>query len=412
MTGLGALGYTKGDDVASDGGAPAVRSSAMSFSSQAFVDGAIAATGLDDFGDGAWRDGLDALCASLTAEAELNRVGVAVQRASISQLLEQRLQIVDWHRRFPEIGAEEVRRPAIVVGLPRTGTTALAHLLAADPDSRSLRTWEASSPTPPPEKATEHTDPRIAATQAGMEMMHEMTPDLARMYFATATSPSETLQLTGMSFRSFQDTGQAHVPSYEDFFMSCDMKDAYAFERKVHQLLQWRCGPTRWAWKNPPDLFALDAVRAAFPDAIFIWTHRDPFPSMRSLCSLLTVVRSFRTDQRDYASLGPRQTELWAEATERAMRVRDEIGDDAFVDVWMDDLVRDPIATMGTLYDQLGWPLTDHAERAMRDWSAGNPQHGRGGHDPSAADFGLDAGAVRERFAPYRRRFGREDSNG
>jgi hypothetical protein len=378
----------------------------------ALVDGAVASTGLDDFGDGAWRDGLDVFCDALNREANLNEIGVAVHEGRISHLLAERLRIVDWHQRHPEIGAQAIRRPAIVVGLPRTGTTALAHLLAADPDSRALRTWEAAAPTPPPETATEMTDPRIAATQAGIDMSHQLMPGLPRLYFATATSPSESLDLTGMSFRAFQAEGQAHVPSYEAFLLSCDMTGAYQFQRKAHQLLQWRCPPTRWAWKNPPDLFSLPAVRAVFPDATFIWTHRDPFAAMASVCSLIAVVRMFCTDEIDRLGLGPRQTDLWAEATDRGLAAREQLGDDAFADVWMDDLVGDPMRTMHQLYERLGWPLTARAERGMRDWLAGNPQHGRGGHDPSPAEFGLDAAAVGERFASYRRRFGREDTDG
>ncbi|MEY2446932.1 MAG: hypothetical protein QOH79_408 [Acidimicrobiaceae bacterium] len=384
----------------------------MALVADEFVGGAVASTGLDDFGTGAWRDGLDVFCDALNREANLNEIGLAVHEGRIRHLLEERLRIVDWHRRHPEIGAEELARPAIVVGLPRTGTTALAHLLAADPDSRALRTWEAAAPTPPPDAATSENDPRIAATQLGIDMSHQLMPDLPRLYFATATSPSETLDLTGMSFRAFQAEGQAHVPSYEAFLLACDMTDAYAFQREVQQLLQWRCPPTRWAWKNPPDLFNLLAVRAAYPDAVFIWTHRDPFAAMASVCSLIEVVRRFGTDVFDRADLGPRQTALWAEAVDRGLVAREQLGDDAFADVWMDDLVRDPMATMGQLYDRLGWPMTAQAELAMRSWLADNPEHARGGHDPAAEAFGLEPSAVRERFTSYRRRFGREESDG
>jgi hypothetical protein len=190
------------------------------------------------------------------------------------------------------------------------------------------------------------------------------------------------------------------------------MTGAYAFQRKVHQLLQWHCPPTRWTWKNPPDLFCLPAVRAVFPDATFIWTHRDPFAVMASVCSLIAIVRQVGTDHFDRAALGPRQTELWSEAADRGLAAREQFGDDAFADVWMDDLVRDPMATMGQLYDRLGWPLTERAESGMRAWLDGNPQHGRGGHDPAPEEFGLDAAQVRDRFASYRRQFGREDTNG
>jgi hypothetical protein len=190
------------------------------------------------------------------------------------------------------------------------------------------------------------------------------------------------------------------------------MTGAYAFQRGVQQLLQWKCPPTRWAWKNPPDLFFLDSVRAAFPDAVFIWTHREPFAALASVCSLVTVVRSFCTDDVDRRALGRQQTALWAEGVDRGLAARSALGDEVFVDVWMADLARNPMATMANLYEQLGWPMTPEAERGMRGWLASNPRHGRGGHDPLPAEFGLDEVEVRERFAPYRQRFGREDGDG
>jgi Sulfotransferase family len=374
-------------------------------SAETLVDRAVAETGLGDFGDGAWRDGLDALLGAL-ADAHLNDMGEATFTFTIANALRQRLGVVDWLRREPEIGLQPIESPVIVVGLPRTGTTALAHLLAADRDTRSLRTWEASTPVPPPERATEGTDPRIAATQAGIDIAHQLMPGLPRLYFATAASPSEALDLMAMSFRSWQATGPADVPAYEDWLLRCDMHDAYAFEAEVLRLLQWRCPPTRWAWKNPPDVAFLDAVRATYPDARFVWTHRDPTAALTSVCSLLAVVASPGSDHFEPGALGPRQTELWGRAIDRGLATRAAMGEDAFVDVFMPDLVRDPITTVATLYAALGWAFTEHAEAAMRAWLAGNPQHGRGEHRPDPAPYGLDARAVAERFSAYTDRFG------
>jgi hypothetical protein len=372
------------------------------------VDDAVAATGLSEFGDGAWRDGLEVFCDSLMNEARLNDLGWAVHQARLDAMLRQRLAVVDWCRRHPDIDEQVIARPLIQIGLPRTGTTALAHLLAADPDTRSLRTWEASTPTPPPELATMSSDPRVAATQAGIDMSHQLMPDLPRMYFATATSPTETLDLTGMSARAMQWGGQARVPSYEDWLLAADLMPAYVFQRRVQQLLQWRCPPTRWSWKNPPDLFALDAVRAVFPDAVFVWTHRAPHSVVASTASLVTVVRALGTDEVDRAEIGRRQLTLWSEAASRAIRARDRIGDAAFVDIWMDDLAGDPITAIAGLYEAVGWAFTPVAEEAMRAWFAGNPRHGRGAHTPDASEFGLDRDEIDERFAAYRERFGRD----
>ncbi len=373
---------------------------------ETFVARAVETTGLDDFGAGAWRDGLEVLHDALVHEADLNDVGVATFDYLIGGRLRQRLDVVDWLKREPGIGRERIERPVIVVGLPRTGTTALAHLLAADTDTRSLRTWEATSPTPPPERATQGTDPRIAAVQAGIDISHQMMPELPRLYFSTASSPSEALDLMGMSFRAWQVGGQAKVTAFEDWLLRCDMRDAYAFEADVLRLLQWKCPPVRWAWKNPPDVAFIDAVRSAFPDATFVWTHRDPVRALASVCSLLGVVGAPATDHLDLAAIGPHQIDLWGTAIERGLDARARLGDETFVDVFMPDLVADPIATMAKLYAQLGWPFTAPAEAAMRDWLTNNPQHGRGDHAPDPATYGLDTAACAERFASYTARFG------
>ena len=378
----------------------------MPLAPAALIDKATSETGLDDFGPGPWRDGLDVFCDALNGEADLNPLGVAVHESRIGQLLAQRLRVVGWHRSHPEASSVDVRPPAIIVGLPRTGTTALAHLMAADPDSRSLRTWEAGTPVPPPGSSASDDEARIAATQAGVDMSHQLMPDLPRLYFATATSPTETLDLTGMSFRCFQFDGQANVPSYLDWLLTSDMTGAYEFQRRVHQLLQHNeVAAPRWTWKNPSDVFWLHDVRAAFPQATFIWTHREPLAALSSVCSLVAVVRALCTDHVEREELGPRQIELWAEGIDRGLAARDELGEGAFVDVFMDDLVRDPIGTMQQLYDRLGWPFSSDAERNMRAWLDENPRHGRGGHDPDPSELGLDPAAVRERFAAYRQRF-------
>ncbi|MDT5344633.1 MAG: hypothetical protein QOE52_3817, partial [Mycobacterium sp.] len=131
----------------------------MSFSAGDLEDGARAATGLDDFGSSYYREGLERTVAALNTEADLNDLGRVMQHATISNALIQRLKIVDTYKRHPEIADEVVDGPVVVLGLPRTGTTALGQLVSADPQFRSLRTWESQAPTPPPESATQHTDP-------------------------------------------------------------------------------------------------------------------------------------------------------------------------------------------------------------------------------------------------------------
>ncbi len=172
-----------------------------------------AATGLSDFGDGSHREGLERLTASMNTEADLSDDGEAMLRMRLAGALASRLRVEDTYRSHPEIDDEQVEGPVFVIGLPRTGTTALSQLVAADPQIRSLRLWESSDPCPPPESATEHTDPRIAQTEAGLAMMNEMFPLMASMHHEDATGPTECQDLLGMSFRTVHCDGYARVPS-------------------------------------------------------------------------------------------------------------------------------------------------------------------------------------------------------
>src|SRR6476620_1847764 len=153
----------------------------MSFSADALEDGARAASGLDDFGSPYYREGLERTVEALNTEAELSEMGAVIQHATISNALIQRLKVEDTYARHPEIDDEMVGGPVFVIGLPRTGTTALSQLVAADPQFRSLRMWESQACTPPPEAANQHTDPRIARAAEGIAMMDNMFPRMKTM---------------------------------------------------------------------------------------------------------------------------------------------------------------------------------------------------------------------------------------
>ena len=157
------------------------------------IDAACSRSGLEDFGEDTWREGFEVLVRSTNEDAALSPMGEDVIAGQLVGNLDNRLQVEDWYRRHPEIGDQEIVAPLFGLSLPRTGSTALSFLLALDPARRSLRTWEAGTPCPPPETATEHTDPRIAEAQAGIEMQEQIFPDFVGMLPASATGPQECI---------------------------------------------------------------------------------------------------------------------------------------------------------------------------------------------------------------------------
>jgi hypothetical protein len=362
-------------------------------------------TGLDDFGDPTFREGLEVLVESLLRDAKLNEVGRESWHAQLAGHLRERLRIEDWYRRHPEIGEQRIVRPVVVTGLPRTGTTALSNLLAQDPEARSLRAWESSRPTPPPETASEHSDPRIAEADASLAGIQAAAPELAGMHDATGTGPTENQDLLGMHFRTQHFEGMANVSGYLDWWLGCDMAPAYRHHRRVLQLLQWRCPPTRWNLKNPPEIFCLDAMTGVYPDARIVWTHRDPARVLPSVCSLIATIRAIFDDGVEREAMGPAQLESWAEGARRALAFRDRVGEERFADVQMDELVADPVRVVAGIYQRFELPFSAGLEARLRRWAEQNPQGKHGAHRYALEDFGLDAGAVREAFRFYTERF-------
>ena len=373
----------------------------MTFDADELEGGARAATGLEEFGSPYYREGLERIVEALNTEADLNDIGRVIQHATISNALIQRLKIEDTYRRNPEIDDEVVGGPVFVIGLPRTGTTALSQLVAADPQFRSLRMWESQAPTPPPEAATQHTDPRIAQAEAGLKMLDDMFPLMKALYNSEPTAPTECQDLMGMSFRTFHFDGAVRAPGYLAWVMACDMRETYTYHRRVLKLLQWHCPPVLWHLKTPVHMFALDALVEAYPNAKFLWSHRDPAKVMASVCSLIQYVRSWSSDRNDAKELGTEQLDSWVEGVRRAMDFRNRTGDERFADVSFADLQTDPVRTLQTSYESLGLTFTDATLHSVTQWARGHRPGSRGTHEYDLADYGLTPEGVRERFADY-----------
>ncbi len=358
-------------------------------------------TGLDNTGGNYYREGLERLVTAMNEEGGLTELGEAMQQMRLSTLLSARLGIEETYRLHPEIDEQVVEGPVFVIGLPRTGTTALSQLVAADPQFRSLRTWESSAPVPPPETETEHTDPRIAATEQGIAMMDEAFPLMQTMHHTEATTATECQDLMGMSFRTAHFDGFARVPSYMSWIVDADMAETYRYHRRALRLLQWHCPPTLWHLKTPVHMFALDDLVASYPNARFLWSHRDPTKVLGSVCSLIHYTRSWSSDRDDSFELGADQLDRWWVAVERAMDFRARVGDDRFADISFADLQTDPLGALERGFDRIGISFDAASRASVAQWAGRHEPGSQGTHSYQLSDFGLDPDRIRERFAPY-----------
>jgi len=357
-------------------------------------------TGLHDFGDDSFREGLEILVRSLHTEAHLNAVGEMALPGQITRLLAQRLQIEDWYRRHPEIGDETIRAPLIGLGLPRTGSTALTFLLAEDPAARFLRRWESPQPCPPPSTVT-GPDPRIAQAEAENELQDQAFPRLQELVPSTPTGPYECQDLMALDFKSQLFQAYAHVPSYSEWLVDADLTPTYAYERRTLQLLQWG-EPTRpWRLKCPTHLLFLEHLDRAFPDARYVMTHRDPTEVMLSVADLYAEVGQMFSDEIDRHYLARLNVDQWSTGMRRALAFRDAGNDHRFYDIDFRAMQADPIGEVRGLYGWLDEPVSDAFEAGMRTWWQEHAETRTASVHPDPATFGLDLDAVRPLFADY-----------
>lgn len=377
----------------------------MALQVEQLIETAVLRTESDDFGGDTWREGLDVLVDSVTGESALNELGESVMNDQIVSLLVNRLEVEQWFARHPEIDEQEIVAPLFGLGLPRTGSTALSFLLASDTNRRSLRTWEAGKPCPPPETATEYTDPRIAATQVNIDITNEMFPGFEGMLPTAATGPQECILLMALDFRSQVFEGMASIPSYSAWLLSCDMEPAYRYHRRVLQLLQWHCPPERWWLKTPAHMHSIAALDRIYPDARFVMTHRDVGKVLPSVCALFEALSNVLTDHPDPVAIGTHNEALWCYSLQRLMEFRDNGNEDRFFDVSFQAVQHDPMAAVEQLYAELGDELSADARRRMQDFWAESSKDRSGPHTYRSETFGLDPAAIREQFAFYYDRF-------
>jgi hypothetical protein len=379
----------------------------VSLDERSLLEAACRETGLDDFGGEEFREPLRLILRGLETEARLTLLGRLVARRDLLGLLTTRLRLAADRKRHLAIVHEHIARPFFIIGLPRTGTTLLHNLMGQDPASRAPQTWEVMAPSPPPERLSYETDPRIDEAERKLRWLDWLAPDFKAVHPVGARLAIECIAILSHSFLSSRFHTTYRVPSYQAWLKEQDPRPAYAYHRKFLQHLQWRTPAERWVLKAPAHCYALDALFAVYPDARVVHTHRDPRTVLGSVASLTLTLQSAFAEKLDRGEIGREVVQSWTEGLARAMRVRHAgtIAADRFFDVHYHDLLRDPIGTVRRIYAHFNLPLTARAERRMRSYLISNPQHKHGWHDYDLKTFGLDGTSLDQHFRAYREFF-------
>jgi hypothetical protein len=302
-----------------------------------------------------------------------------------------------------------INRPIVIAGLPRTGTTHLHNLLAADPALRSLPYWESLEPVLSPAEAAAvepgAEDPRLARTAQALGFIGAAMPYFERMHEMTVDHAHEEIQLLAMDLSTMLFETMAPMPSWRAWYCATDQTEPYRYLRTVLQALQWLRGGDRWVLKSPQHLEQFRPLLAAFPDATVVVTHRDPAAVTASLCTMIGYTSRMFTDSVDVKGVGAYWASRVEEMLDACRRDRDVLPGAQSIDVRFDDFMADEFGTVARVYGAAGQPYDETTEAALRAYVAAHPRGRHGTVVYDLDDFGLDAATVRARNAPYADRF-------
>lgn len=372
---------------------------------ESVIAAAVKQAGSDDFGTASYREPLEVFTAACRDEAELTTFGRLLVGKMLQRALANRLALQNWAAAHPEVRAQAIASPWVIVGLPRTGTSILSILLGLDPRARPLLQWEAAHPIPPvpPDRAA--TDPRVAQTAKELDGLLKLNPPLRAMHPFGATLAEECVTLFMYDLRTLALETQAHVPSYARWLEQADMAPAYAQHKLALQTLQSTRPTERWVLKTPNHLWHLDALLAQYPDARVIWTHRDPGPVVTSLASLANAGQLPQTSRRDPGPAASEWRRKCRFALESAMRYDDIAPPGWCQHVHYDALMADPVGEVSKLYRSVGDEVSEEHSRLMTEQLASMPKDAFGRHRYDPADFGWTYPDIAAEFGDYVSRY-------
>jgi hypothetical protein len=360
-------------------------------------------TGLSDFGaDKSYLFGLRKLLEQQDDFCDLKvPIGYSLK---LIFMLEQRLKAEQRFKDMPEVLDIKIEKPLVITGMVRTGSTAMQHLAAGDPNRQHLQYWMSEYPQPRPPRETWESHPDFQASRDRLESMYERVPETKAMHYNEAHIPDECAHLMAQTFTDEYWQICSRVPLYNEWYERCDMVPTYTQHKKLLQLIGSNEPEKPWTIKYPVHLKHLKSFLKVYPDARIIWTHRDPASVMSSYTNMNATNRalSVRPETLDRNDLLHEQMEVWADATARAVEIRKQYPDSQFSDVYFEDYVADPVGQMEKAYGHLGIEWTREAEQGMTQWHDEHPQHKHGKHNHTEVEpLAYSREQIQERFSTY-----------
>jgi hypothetical protein len=385
----------------------------IDLSPQSILQEACESTGLQDFGAQDFMQRLELLCDEWGNDEGLVNLGRLSLRNKLLSHAKSRLLIQDVLHRHPEIHDVKIQAPIIVAGLPRSGTTHLLNLMAADQRLRALPLWESYEPVPMPGEGLldSGVDPRYQRCDDQWQMMQALSPLLAAMHPMNPEHIHEELELMGPDFASYNYEWLSISPRWRDHYYATDQTPHYEYMKTVLKILTWQDGDrsgenTRWVLKCPQHLEQLTVLHKVFPDATIAITHRDPVSVIQSAATMVAYGQRINRRQVDVGGVIQYWSDRVAHLLQACTRDRGKVPEAQSIDVPFQEFMADDLAMVEKIYHKAGLNMTQQARAQLQQFLQEHPRgkHGRIVYD-LREDFGVEPAELRARFDFYFEQF-------
>jgi len=333
-----------------------------------------------------FRERLSRLCASVTAEADLNPLGQAMAFGQLMRTVKNRLALGDLWTRRPELLATPLAPPIIVIGHMRSGTTRIHKLLAADPAHAHTRYCDAYHPVP----ARAGVNRAKAAVE--LALLGVLNPWMQSIHPMAPAEVEEELAWISAALHHSIYESQWRIPAFSGWSEAQDGMPVYREFRRIFQTdaaMRGNAARPR-VLKVPAFAEDLSTLLELFPDARLVLANRDHAAVLKSAVSLAANQMAVQSDSCDLAQIEA----LWR----HKIALREERLD-AVLSRWHGPVARLDFARLSDdwegaitqCYRELGLALTPQALGAMRKVMAASE---RGAHHSHAAQLAGFAGGT------------------
>ncbi len=371
------------------------------FDADELVQQAIEQTGFSDFGWLPYREGLEVLLETYDRNVA-DPAGRQRCRDRVVNLLATRLRCENAFATIPEIAEQEIIAPVFITGLPRSGTSALLNLMERAPGFRGVLQWEVQFPDPWRGSQPGDEDPRYQPLKKALEAAADS--EFSKIHFVDADTPEECVLLHAFALHGVHLGFEVMLEPYRSWLLAQDLEPLYRYQKQQLQLLNWRNPGKQWLLKAPAHMWSIATIRKVFPDARFVWCHRDPqkvVPSINSMNRAIMGMYMGDCSHLDAGEVGRSVMEWYAQSLEKGLAERAQLPEELFIDCSQQEFVDQPLQLVERVCEHFDMPLGEEGRAALQAHIDANPKGKHGKHEYDLAAFGLTREMIEERFAFY-----------